>query len=325
VTARVYLSGVASRTHLLYAGSYLRHLLEVRQDRLLVHDLGLRPFLGEHHVTDDDLAALLPQDPRITLETGPDGEPAEERIYVAVGAPGIKPLLRLRAAHPLRALRVVVVDEGLGSYGDWHSRRDAWRREGHAAWWATTRAVTVTTARRVLTDERWAMYREEAGRWALDERAATELRRPTGPPPSRPPYAVLLSQPFVQLGLMSADEAAGFQRGLSAAVTAAGLDLLVRPHPAEAALRVEGVEPVSSSTPAEIDPVVRGATAVLGTATTGLLNVAALGLAPAIRLDVPGVRASEAALSATQRSLLSAFLPPAVPVTRVTEALAALR
>jgi hypothetical protein len=320
---RVYLSGVASRTHVLYAASYLRHLLASGAPHVVVVSLGLRPFLGEHRVSEDDVRGLLPDDERLEVVTGlPPAEPGgEDRVYLAIGSPGLKPLARLRLQHPGRRLRVVVVDEGLGSYGTWRTRRDAWRREGHAAWWATTRALVVEAGRRALTDERWALYRHTRGGWVVDQAVAGALLPPADGE-DRQPHAVLLAQPFVQLGLLTDDETRELVVAVAAACQEAGLRLLLRPHPAEPTLAtVEGVEVLPSTSPAEVDPMVRSARAALGTASTALLNIAALGLAPTVRLDVPGTRHSEAALSDTQREILATFLPRAVPVEELPRAL----
>ena len=156
---RVFLSGVASVTHLMYAASYLRHLLATSDAPVIVVNVGLRQFMGRANVSAQDVAALLPDDPRLSVVApeGPDrwrSQPGERRVYVGIGAPGIKPYLRLRAASGGRPLHVVVVDEGIGSYGDWRTRRDSWRREGGRGPGPTVRALAVAGARHLLTNER---------------------------------------------------------------------------------------------------------------------------------------------------------------------------
>jgi len=325
MATRVFLSGVASRAHLLYAAGYVRHVL-ASGERVQLVDLGVRRFLGRANVTAEDVRALLPQHDELVhspLVHRWRGLPGDRLVYVAIGAPGVKPLLRLRLANPRRHVHVVVVDEGLGSYGTWGTRRDAWVREGHPWWRATVRALVVHAARRWLTDERWSLYRPAPQGWVVDDLASSALRCEVAPPPRRPPYAVLLAQPWCELGLTTRDEQQREVAAVAAACDLLGLVLLVRPHPAQSVVELpRNVALADGKAPAELDPVVRGATVVLGGASTGLLNVAALGLAPCQRLDLAPARAAEAALAPAQRSLLSAFLGEGVHVGELANTLA---
>ena len=73
--------------------------------------------------------------------------------------------------------------------------------------------------------------------------------------------------------------------------------------------------------PAELDRQVVGARLVLGGNSTALLNLAAVHRTPAVRVMVPELAPLDAALGSRQRSLLDAFLPPAVPVTQLSRVL----
>jgi hypothetical protein len=328
---RVFLSGVASVTHLVYAASYLRHLVAGSNAPVTVVNVGLRRFLGRANVDAQDVAALLPDDPRLTVVTleGPDrwhSRPGERRVYVGVGAPGIKPYLRLRAAGVGRPLRVVVVDEGIGSYGGWRTRRDSWRREGGRGPWPAVRALAVTGARRLLTDERWALYRRDGAGWRVDDRGAAEFRRrledfAPGVMPGGGAAAVFLSQPWVELGVLGEQAYLGHLREIAAGCRAAGLAFLLRTHPAEDPDRYAGLAVSPRRGPAELDPEVAGAAAVLGTSSTALLNVAALYGTPAVRVAVPGLAHLDDELSAGQRSLLDAFLPAATGIGELSDRL----
>lgn len=341
---RVFVSGVSSRTHLVHVGSYVQHLLGRTRGPVTLVDLGLRRFLGRSNVAPADLARLLPSDPRLTVLEGGSGRWAAQRherlVYVAVGAPGLKPYARLRSRHPLRALHVTVVDEGLGSYGSWLTRRDAWRREGGREPWPTVRALAQAAGRRALTDERWALYAYREGRWTLDERVAAPFRAagpgrgvarpsmravpaPGGDPGGDPGgEAVWLSQPWVDLGVISADAYAAHLRRVCAAVAALGLRLVVRPHPGEGAVYTDCPGTARGDVgrdlgPAELDPEVAGAALVLGTTSTALLNVAALHGTPAARVALPELAGLDARLSRAQAGLLDTHLPAAVPLAQL--------
>lgn len=328
----MFLSGVSSPSHLVYAGAYLRHLLAGRPDRH-VHlvDLGLGSFLGVRRVSEQDLRDLLPRSPRLSVTEArgrPDwrARPGEQVVYLAVGAPGIKPYLTLTRLHRRRP-RCVVVDEGLGSYGGWRSRWAAARREGRRGPWGLVRAIAVTTAQRRLADERWPLYRKQDGRWQVDDRQAdwfAALEAQAGPalPPGR--RAVLLSQPWVELGQLPAARYLAILREIEAACTAASLTLEVRPHPVEDRERYAGVLLREGRGPAELDPAVTGARVLLGFNSTALINLAAMRGIPALRLGLPELAEVEAHTSTRQRSLLAAFLPAPVALGDLAERLRAV-
>jgi hypothetical protein len=331
---RVFLSGVASVTHLIYAASYLRHLIDTSTGPVIVVNVGLRRFMGQANVTAQDVAALLPADARLSLVTpeGPDrwhSRPGERRVYLGVGAPGIKPYLRLRAAAVGRPLHVVVVDEGIGSYGDWRTRRDSWRREGGRLPGSTGRALAVAAARGLLTDERWALYHHDLAGWRVDDRGAAEFRRRLGEfgpgATTDGRSAVFLSQPWVELGVLGEQAYLGHLREIAAGCQAAGFSFLLRTHPAEDRDRYAGLAVSQQRGPAELDPEVAGAVVVLGTSSTALLNIAALYGTPAMRVAVPGLAHLDDALSAGQRSLLDAFLPAPAGIDDLSNRLNTLR
>ena len=315
--ARVFVSGVASASHLVPVAACVRSVLDATGDATVtVVDLGVVRFLGVQRVSEEQLTAALPEDPRLRVvhaRTPEDrvARPQEALVYVAVGAPGIKPWLRLVAANRRRP-RCLVVDEGLGTYGGWRARWAAGRREGRGALAglrAPVRALAVTASATLLTDERWALHTLAPDGWRTDPRLAAEYRRrlpPAGAPAS---VAVLLSQPWVRLGLLSAERYAEALREVERVCASAGLALLVRPHPAEDPADLAGLPLQQSALPAELDRRVVDAAVVLGWNSTALVNVVALHGTRALRLTLPELDAVEQTMSSRQRSLLAAFVP----------------
>jgi hypothetical protein len=324
---RVFLSGVKSRTHLLYAASYVDELARTGSARVTVVDLGTGAFAGPALVGPADVRDVLSgPDVDVVTATGRDGwrAPAGEPVtYVAVGAPGLKPYARLRAANPTRRIHVVVTDEGLGTYGTWHTRLDALRRQGGRGPWPVVRTLAVSGGRRVLADERWALYRRAAGGWVVDPRVAERFRA-DAEPLSTSDRAVFLSQPWVELGLLRAEEYVSFVTAVGAAVTAAGLSFVVRPHPVEASGRFAGLPVETGSGPAELDPSVAASAVVLGGPSTALLNLAAVHGTRGVRVRLPAsLSGVETGLSGDQAELLDTFLPAPVALDRLAESLAA--
>ena len=314
---RYVITGVRSKTHLIHIAAYLRRELVRGTGHLDVAFVGGGRFLGNSSVTAADVVGFLPDDPRLEL-TFPEGEQrwssTGDLTYIAVGAPGIKPWMRLRRNGIRHSIRVVVTDEGIGTYGDWRTRRDALARQGAGQPWRTVRPLAIAAADRMLTTERFAMYDKARG-WALEPQIADEFRAlvPASAEQSSD-RVVLLTQPWVELGVLSADAYLAHIAEVSGVVEADGLRLAVRPHPAEDTGRYAGFEILDEAFTAEADPGIVGAAGVVGGTSTALLNLAALHGLPAARLVVPGLEHLEDELGADQRALLDAYLPRAAEV-----------
>jgi hypothetical protein len=315
---RVFLSGVVSETHLVHVSAWLRVLLEATSARVTIVDLGAGTFLGAPRLTTAQIAGGLPTSDRVYLvdKARPGAlpaAPAEDVVYLAVGAPGIKPYLRLITAHG-RRVRCVVVDEGLGSYAGVRGRWAAIRRERGGTVWPLARAAGVGAARAVLTDCRQALYERRRGRWHVDPGIAAEfaLRRGRVTPRRA---VVLVSQPWVELGVLDRDRYEQVLQGVRAAAQAAGLDFVLRPHPAEHSARYSGFPVMAPRGPAEQDPDVLGAPAVVGFSSTALINLTAIHGVRTARVSVPELSALDRHLSRAQASLLRTFVAGPLDMT----------
>ena len=307
---RVHVAGLASRTHLVYAASYLRHLLRRTTGPVEVVARPTGGFRGRTPLTDAEVTAGLPHDPLLTaVPAAAERRPGARTVLLSVGVPGIKPYLRL-LADERRPPWVVVCDEGLGTYGSLGTRHAALRREGSAEPKASIVAAARTGADRGLTDQRWRLYvRDRRQGWQIEPDVAEEFRRALTRSGTPRRVAVYLTQPWVELGLLSADAYRRHLDAVAASCRSAGLRLQVRPHPVEEPGRYAGLDLITGPVPAELDARVVDASAVLGGPSTALLNLAAVHGVPAIWLRLPETRALEAAMSERQRSLLSAFVP----------------
>lgn len=304
----VVVTGVRSRTHLVYVASYLRTLPPDTTVRYLEGG----GFLSAT-VSRDEVRKALPLDVEFA-DSATALAPKGPVTYVAVGAPGLRPLAALRRTDPLRRITTVVVDEGLGTYGDWATRRAAYLRQGGSQLKSTVRAAAIATGNRTLTSLRWPLYCKEAD-WAVFEPVEAEFRRalgPVDPGAYEAGRAILLTQPWVDLGLIDPEAYTRHVAALAAEQRAAGRRFLIRAHPAETLGRYADYESLPIGVPAELDPAVVTADLLIGASSTALLNLAALHHRPVLRVLPPGTEALEQALSADQRSLLSRYLPPPV-------------
>lgn len=315
-------TGARSTAHLVHIGSYLDHLLDRGEAVEAVYPAAYQPDLH-----DPAVRRLLPERAGLSMRTVPPGEPwrlpaAPRLTYLCVGAPGLKAWARLRRAHPRAALDVVVVDEGLGSYGGWRTRHAAWRREGVPEPWCTVRATAVAGGARLLTGRRWAMYERDPDGWRVVPEVADAFRSRAGALGERSGEVVLLTQPWVTMGLLPAGAMAAQADRLAEQVARTGRDLVVRPHPNDDE-EYRGHRLLDRPGPAELDPRVVGAAAVLGGPSTALLNLAAVHGVPAVRVGVPQRPDLEAGLGAAQRELLEQYVGPAVGDEAVGARLAA--
>jgi len=305
---RVLVAGLSSRTHLVYAASYLRHLLRTTAGPVEVVARPSGGFRGRNPLTAGDVSRAFPEDPQLAYVSAAAPLPRGARtVLLCVGAPAIRPYLRLLAGRTRPW--VVVCDEGIGSYGDATTRRAALVREGTPRPRAAVVAAGRTASDRVLTDQRWTLYRLRRGAWSLNPEVADEFRRSVTRSGTPRRTAVYLTQPWVELGLI---DDRGYREHLDAVrrgCAAAGLTLQVRPHPVEDPGRYRGLELITGPQPAEVDARVVDAAVVLGGASTALLNLAAVHGVPAIRVRLREVDALDAAMSRRQASLFDAFVP----------------
>ena len=307
----VVLAGVRNLTHLVYAASYVRSLLPCGEVHIAVLDTGT--FLGKTRVTHERVEAILPDDPGIDV-SHPVGDerwsvpPEYRRVLLSIGAPSLRAYSAL--IRNGRRPDVVVIDEGIGSYGDWRARRDGYRRNGGSGAWPVVRAMSVATGDRFLSSRHWSLYERDESGWRVNDVVAQEfLRRHSGKPPAAD-SAVYLTQPWPELSVMSRETYLAHLRDVQQVCAGAGLRLAVRPHPAEEPSVYRDFRLTSTSGLAECDREISEADLVIGSNSTSLLNLAAIHGTRVARVTMPQLRPLDDALSVRQRSLLDAFLPP---------------
>jgi hypothetical protein len=309
---RVTVSGTRNRTHVLYVASWLRHVLADGR----VRSVSVVELNSGGRIRDE-----LERPDGILRDIGPielvDRHVHEgEHAFVSIGSPGIKTWARFRLSPGAWPLRTIVVDEGIGSYGDVSTKRAAMRREGSSEPWLTVRAWAGVVGRRLLPDESWRLYRRAAQGWELDERVAAEFRRSTVPAePSN--TVVFITQPWVENRLVTAARYVAHLREIAGQVESVGADFAVRPHPTEDHGRYAPFRVLDSALPAELDPDLLAARYVLGETSTALLNIAAVHRIPAARVVGPLAGISSIALSPAQDALFRHFVPTSLTSDQV--------
>ena len=173
----------------------------------------------------------------------------------------------------------------------------------------------------MLTDRRWALYEDDgAARGGSCRRSPR--RSPTASPRRRRRRgsagdAVYLTQPWVELGLVTEEAFGAHLEQVVAGVRRRGSQLRGAPSPRGARRPVCRVARAARATsrPSWTRPC-SGPRVVIGTDSTALLNLAAVQGRPALRVTLPQLRHLEDGLGERQRSLLDAFLPPPVDARR---------
>lgn len=311
VNHTVVWAGVASRTHLVYGASWIRELTRQQPGDVTVEMMGSRTFFGDEAITPAVVADLLP-DHVTVVPWSNAATPKDRQLWMlSVGAVGIKPWLRLHAKNPGRRFEVIVSDEGLGSYGNWFSRREAHRRQGVNEPWRSVRTSAVETATWALTSTRWPLHVETTKGWALNKPAADEFRR-LAPEPEVADRVVFISQPWPELGIMDESEYLHHIDDVARASRAAGLGFVVLPHPGEPRGRFDHLEVAGGAEMAECNAVALGAKLLAGASSTAMLNLAAIHGIPAVRVGTPQLADLDRKLAPRQASLLSRYAAPSL-------------
>ena len=316
-THRVTVSGVRNRTHIVYVASWLRHAGGRAGDRFEVVERNSADRLRRELDDPQGLLSGLETVEVVDRHVARDGR----HSLVSIGSQGIKAWGKLRFSPSAWPLETVVVDEGIGSYGNATTRRAAMRREGSGAVRATLYAYGGATARRLIPTTPWCLYRLVDGRWQLDERIASEFRR-SSEPPENSDNVVFLTQPWVAFGLVQPGVYLAHLDRVRAAVEATGAPFLIRPHPSEDPDLYAGFGVLAATSPAELDPAVTSASYVLGESSTALLNLAAVRGLDAARVVGPLTERSDMALSTRQDALFRQFVPTSVNVDQLAQLLA---
>jgi hypothetical protein len=308
---RVTVSGVRNRTHVVYVASWLRHAVVAHGGPATLVEINGAGRISDEIARCDSLLADI--DVRLVDHHSPTSAP---HYFVSIGSPGTRAWARFRLSPSAWPLRTVVVDEGIGSYGDVATKRAALRREGSPEPWATTRALAGTGARRILPDESWRLYERSADRWAVNDAVAAEFRR-ASPTREFRDRVVFLTQPWVDHGLIAESDYVAHLGRVAEQVRRAGAEFVIRPHPTEAAGRYSVFHVLDSALPAELDPDVLGARLVLGETSTALLNLAAVHGLPAARVIGPLADIGSIALSDSQAALFTQFVPRSLTLDEI--------
>ncbi len=316
MSRKVTLSGLRNQSHVVYAASWLRHAVTQNGPLALVvvdGGEGRRPqSIDRLHSISTDIEIV-----------GEHSEESGDHDYVSIGTPGIKPWLRLRRAHPHDRIRTVTIDEGLGSFATWKQRRRAILREGGSEPAATVRAISRDIAARRMPAEQWRLFIDGTEGWAISEAIAAEYRR-EAPRTTVTPDVVYLSQPWVELGSVAEEPYVAHITAVADQVRSLGWRFRVRPHPTEEHERYAPFDLIASRGPAELDPEVLAATALVGESTTALLNLSAIHGMPAVQIRGPVPQFTQEWLSDAQRSLFMQFLGGPVETEQLAERLASV-
>lgn len=307
----IEIHGARSESHLLYAVSYA-HAMSVFYHDVLLCDV------------DAQIESRAPAAPWLQ-RLGPGIQvvdrlpPSVDRVDRAyIGSPSIRRVFD--SDRPRPPARSVVLDEGLGSYGSIRSRVGALRREGSEMSNALARAILRTLAINVTPRWRWQTYKLTGEGWVINE-AVAQAFRTAAEPAKLSDRVILLTQPWVELGLANETHIRAKVSRIAHATEAAGLELVVCSHPHERVRCYDGIATVNGVGPSELQASVIGARLVIGDTSTALLNLAAIFGVASIR--VSGL-AKAVPLSAAQQGLLDHFVGPPVPISTLAHEISRL-
>lgn len=317
----VAISGIRNRTHTVYALSFIRSLI-LNGESVTVTDLDGGAFVGSA-ATATEWTRFVAEHPQVeSVRSLPTHRPLD--YYVAVGKVGLKPLATIVQSLRRSPRRIVVTDEGLGSYGSTRSRLEALRRERPGRPLSIAVSVIGDLASAAIPATRWPAYRHVDSGWSAVDAVRQEFTRYRSvewAPSGARPWVGYFTQPWPEVGVGSVAAHVRRAAGLRDLCAACGHDLLIIPHPAEPAGRYADFQVLGSAKPAELEGGLSALRLAVGETSTALLNNAAWFGIPSARVSHGPDAFCGAPVNGEQQSLLRDFLGDPVPVSALEERL----
>lgn len=319
----VAVSGVRNRTHAVHVLSFVRSLVGDGGSVVLA-DLDGGPFVGSEGTT-AEWARFVADCP--TVETVRSLPNRSLDVYVAVGKVGLKPLSGIVRTLRRTPRRIVVTDEGLGSYGSIRSRFAALRRERPGRSLSVLSSVLGDLAAAGVHAVRWPAYRCSDSGWSVHEPVRAEFARYRSHDwvaGSKRSWVGYFTQPWPEVGVGSTAAHLGRAETLRERCAAFGHDLLIVPHPAEPSDRYADFHVLGSTKPAELEAGLSALRLAVGETSTALLNNAAWFGIPSARVAHGADGFCGAPLDDRQRSLMRHFVGDPVPFSALAARLGPL-
>ncbi|BBV82414.1 MULTISPECIES: polysialyltransferase family glycosyltransferase [Enterobacter cloacae complex] len=321
MTNLIFISGVLNESHLVYVSSYIHKLkTEHAADFKLCYENNKR-FLSSSKIDPAVIEKWLGK-----VEFVEQGEIVragsyKKIVHIFIGSVGIKPAILMRLRNFTSSISNVVIDEGIGSVNGVDAMAKVYMRERSPNLMKAYLYACIYkfVKRGFLANEIWKLfYGQEPNKHIINfikdhcepkEMATSE-------------YFLLLTQPWVKLGVLNNKEYEGFLTQLINVLNALGAKLIVKAHPSEDLhfYKNMGVKVFDTLTPVELCFDERNCRAVLGFNSTSLILLNIIYRVPTFRLRFDKLD-TKVSCSAMQESLFEKYSSPRMSLTEILNVL----
>ncbi|MFP2200565.1 polysialyltransferase family glycosyltransferase [Enterobacter ludwigii] len=317
----IFISGVLNESHLVYVSSYIHKLKTEHAEHFKLCYENNKRFLSSSKIDPAVIEKWLGK-----VEFVEQGEIVragsyKKIIHIFIGSVGIKPAILMRLHNITSSISNVVIDEGIGSVNSVDAMAKVYMRERSPNLIkAYLYAFIYTFVKRgFLANKIWKLfYGQEPNKDIIDfikDHCEPKEMATNG-------YFLLLTQPWVKLGVLNNKEYEDFLKQQINFLNALGAKVIVKAHPSEDLhfYKNIGVKLVDTLTPVELCFDYRNCRAVLGFNSTSLILLNIIYQVPTFRLKFDKLD-TKVSCSALQESLFDKYSSPRMSLAEIINVL----
>lgn len=313
----IVISGVLNESHLVYVSSYIRKLKMAQDEEFKLCYENNKRFLSNKKIDPTVIEKWLGK-----VEFFEQGEvvragPYKKIIHIFIGSVGIKPAILMRLHNITSSISNIVIDEGIGSVNGVDAMAKVYMREQSPNLIkAYLYALIYTFVKRgILAKKIWKLFYDQKPNkdiiLFIKEHCEPKEIAKSG-------YFLLLTQPWVKLGVLDKKEYESFLKQLISDLNNLDIKLIVKAHPSEDLYFYKniGVEVFDTLTPIELCFDFENCRAVLGFNSTSLILLNVIYQVPTFRLRFDELD-TKVSCSALQELLFDKYSSPRMSLTEI--------
>lgn len=270
----LYVSGVLNESHLVYVASYIDKLKarQMYNENTCVYFESNARFLSNKKIDSRIVRHWLGDVIFYNKKKRIVNFRRQTVFHLFIGSVGLKPAFLMRLTNPLSKIKNVIVDEGIGSESDIMAMKSVYSREGKMSGIrALVHALTYIYIKRwFLANEIWKLFEKgKPNLHIVNFIKANRLKNFE----VEDKYILLITQPWVKLGVLTEKEYDDYLYELIKAVSSRDIKLIVKPHPAEdfQYYKDHNIQILDSLHPIELCISLKNCVAVIGFSSTSLI------------------------------------------------------
>ncbi|MEQ4451541.1 polysialyltransferase family glycosyltransferase [Kosakonia sp. YIM B13605] len=303
----IYISGVLNESHLVYVASFINKIKNEGNFNFAIYYENNSRFLSSAKIHTSIIEKWLGKVNYVKPGKSIRAGYRKEILHLFIGSVGIKPVLLMRKSNITCKISNIVIDEGIGSASDIHTMQKVYMRERKInSFKAYLYAFIYFYLKRgVLAKQTWRLFDGlKPNQQIMDFIKAKSVPIKY----DNTSYMLLLTQPWVKLGILTEDEYKDYISNIISEANALKLKLIVKPHPSEDFQLYEnlGLNVIDTLTPVELCFDFDNCFAVIGFNSTSLILLNAIYNTPAFRLSFEKID-SVVSCSRLQESLFNKY------------------